>query len=268
MSMATSSFVNRVTKRASLCVLLVHCATGARGQQTSPQNAVLPAVPAEAVPAGQSGSANKLGEEITLDRVVAIVNGDLILESDVDAEQRFAAFQPFSEPEPVTRDKLIDRLIDRTLIQQQIALQPEPPITDAEVDAELSTLRKTIPSCATYHCETEAGWERFVAAQGFTMQELRDHWRTRMDVLRFIELRFRSGIVDTITQAQIDEYYQKTMLPVYAKQKATPPPEATVSDRIQEVLLQQRVNKLLDDWLTSLRAEGSVRILRPGEEAP
>jgi len=41
-----------------------------------------------------------------------------------------------------------------------------------------------------------------------------------------------------------------------------------VSDRIQEVLLQQRVNKLLDDWLTSLRAEGSVRILRPGEEAP
>jgi len=32
--------------------------------------------------------------------------------------------------------------------------------------------------------------------------------------------------------------------------------------------LQQRVNKLLDDWLTALRAQGSVRILKPGEEAP
>jgi hypothetical protein len=39
----------------------------------------------------------------SLDRVVAIVNGDLILESDVEAEERFAAFQPFSEAKPVSR---------------------------------------------------------------------------------------------------------------------------------------------------------------------
>jgi hypothetical protein len=47
-----------------------------------------------------------------------------------------------------------------------------------------------------------------------------------------------------------------------------PPAEATIADRIQEILLQQQVDKLLDDWLTSLRAQGSVRILKPGEEAP
>jgi hypothetical protein len=33
-------------------------------------------------------------------------------------------------------------------------------------------------------------------------------------------------------------------------------------------LLQQQVDKLLDDWLTSLRAEGSVKIVKPGEELP
>ena len=33
---------------------------------------------------------------VQIDRVVAIVNGDLILESDVDEERRFAAFQPYS----------------------------------------------------------------------------------------------------------------------------------------------------------------------------
>ena len=37
---------------------------------------------------------------------------------------------------------------------------------------------------------------------------------------------------------------------------------------IQEILLQQQVNKLLDDWLTALRAQGSVRMVKPGEEAP
>jgi hypothetical protein len=89
-----------------------------------------------------------------------------------------------------------------------------------------------------------------------------------MEVLRFIEERFRAGIFDTITQAQIDDYYKSTMIPAYQKQKVTPPAEATIADRIREILLQQQVNKVLDDWLTSLRAEGSVRILKPGEEAP
>ena len=98
-----------------------------------------------------------------------------------------------------------------------MALQPEPPITDAEVDAELATLRKSIPKCAAYHCETEAGWEKFVADQGFTMEELRDRWRQRMEVLRFIEERFRMGI--RIEPSEIDDYYKKTMLPVYQKEK-------------------------------------------------
>jgi hypothetical protein len=217
-------------------------------------------------PAQQPPDSTKAGQPVTLDRVVAIVNGDLILESDVDAEERFAAFQPFNEPRPVTRDQVIDRLIDRALIQQQMALQPEPPITDAQVEAQLATLRKSIPKCAAYHCETQAGWEKFAADQGFTVDEVRERWRQRMAVLRFIEDRFRMGI--RVEQADIDDYYKSTMLPVYKKENVTPPAEATIADRIQEIVLQQRVNKVLDDWLTTLRAEGSVRTLKPGEEAP
>jgi len=32
--------------------------------------------------------------------------------------------------------------------------------------------------------------------------------------------------------------------------------------------LQQRVSSLLNDWLKSLRAQGSVVVLHPGEGAP
>ena len=212
------------------------------------------------------GTGDASGAEVTLDRVVAIVNGDLILQSDVDAEQRLAAFEPFSQAKAATQDEVMERLIDRQLILQQMELQPEPPISDAEVDAQLATLRKAIPKCATYHCETDAGWEKFANDQGFTVAEVRDRWRLRMEVLRFVEQRFRMGI--RIEQAEIDDYYRTTMLPVYEKENVTPPAEATLADRIQEILLQQRVNKLLDDWLTALRAQGSVRILKPGEEAP
>ena len=206
------------------------------------------------------------GAEVTLDRVVAIVNNDLILESDVEAERRFAAFEPFSVPKAITRDQIINRLIDRRLILQQMELQPQPPVTDAEVDAEIALLRKSLPKCAIYHCETEAGWEKFVSDQGFTMQELRDRWRERMEMLRFIEERFRAGI--TISADEVDNYYKATLLPEYAKEHAPAPSEASIEDKIQEILLQQQVDKLLDDWLTALRAQGSVRVLKPGEEAP
>lgn len=202
---------------------------------------------------------------VMLDSVAVIVNGELILESDVDAERRFASFQPFSEPQP-TRDRLIERLIDRTLILQQMALQPQTPISDVQVDAKLAALRKAIPKCAAYHCETDAGWKKFVEDHGFTVEEVRERWRQRMQVLAYIEERFRMGV--TISQAQIDEYYQKTMLPAYAKEHVTPPAETAIADRVREILLQQQVDKLLDDWLTSLRAQGSVVMMKPDEEAP
>ena len=206
------------------------------------------------------------GERVVLDRVAAVVNEDLILESDLDEETRMAAFQPFSDQAAVTREQLIERLIDRALILQQIKLQPEASITDAQVDAELRVLRKNIPECVQYDCAADAGWVKFVAAQGFTVSELQERWRQRMEVLRFVEARFRMGI--RISQVEMDAYYTTTLVPAYAAEKAAPPAEAAIADRIQEVLLQQQVNKLLDDWLTSLRAQGSVRIVKPGEELP
>jgi parvulin-like peptidyl-prolyl isomerase len=213
-----------------------------------------------------TGTTSVAGERVELDRVVAVVNGDLILESDLDEEARMAAFQPFGDRTVATREQLTDRLIDRDLILQQIRLQPQVAIADTQVDAELGELRKNIPECASYNCATDAGWKMFVAAQGFTLSELRERWRQRMEVLRFVEARFRMGI--RISQAEIDTYYKTTLIPAYRAEKVTAPAEDTIADRIQEILLQQQVDKLLDDWLTSLRAEGSVKIVKPGEELP
>jgi peptidyl-prolyl cis-trans isomerase SurA len=212
-----------------------------------------------------AGQAAAPGQRVPLDRVVAVVNGDLILESDLETEQQFAAFQPFSEP-GTSRDDLVERLIDRDLILQQLRLQPESAVTDAEVEAQLATLRKGIPACAADRCETDAGWAKFLADHGVTLEELKQRWKMELEVLRFIDERFRMGI--RIQQPEIDAYYQATMVPMYRKQKAAPPAESAVAERIREILLQQRVTSLLDDWLKSLRAQGSVRVVKPGEVLP
>ncbi len=202
---------------------------------------------------------------VLLDRVVAVVNGDVVLESDVDEERRMAAFQPISSPEgSTTRDKAIERLVNRRLLLQQAKLQPEHAVTEADIDVQLDQLRKEIPACKEAHCETDAGWARFLATHGVTSNEVRAHWRERMEALQFIEVRFRSGI--RISHAEIESYYQKTMLPEYAKRKVKAPPLDALSDRIQEVLLQQQVSGLLSDWLKSLRAQGTVQIVQDGAD--
>lgn len=202
-----------------------------------------------------------------IDRIVAIVNGALILDSDVDQERRFAALLPYGEASGAyNRDAAIERLINRELILQQSQLQPGDEITMAAAAKDLDGIRKTIPKCKEYNCETQAGWDRFLATEGFTEGSLTKLWRERMEVLAFIELRFRMGV--KISQQEIETYYEKTMLPQYAAQHATPPPVRAISSRIQEVLLQQQVSSLLGDWLDSLRAQGNVVVLRPGEGAP
>lgn len=226
---------------------------GATQPTTKPQGPRMPQVPGT-----------------TVDRVVAIVNGDLVLDSDVDEELRFEAMQPYrtaaSSPERSPRDRAIERLINRDLILQQAKLQPEDAISDEQVDKELTALRKSIPECKEFHCESDEGWKKFLTARGFTPEQMRERWRQRMQVLAFIEERFRMGI--RISQADIKAYYDKTLVPEFARRGAEAPKLETVSDRIQEVLLQQQVSSLLTDWLRSLRAQGGIVVLHPGEPAP
>jgi hypothetical protein len=241
--------------RAFCCAIVAASAIAPVGvTQTHPQSSV-------------SGVAPVMGQGTVLDRILAIVNDDVILESDVDEERRFESIQPYrGSTAEFSRERAVQRLIDRTLILQQAALEPEDAISEEDLDTQLAKLRKDIPSCAEYHCETDGGWQKYLADHGFTVAEFRDRWRKRMELLRFIEVRFRNGI--RISEDEIKEYYEKTMLPEYAKQKVTPPKLETISKRIEEVLLQQQVSNLLRDWLKSLRVQGSVRIMSADEVAP
>ncbi len=236
-------------------------AQAAPQQQSTPDTVPVP----KAVP---SMMPHEPGAEI--DRIVAIVNGKVVLDSDVNEEQRFEAIQPraraVAEPGTTTRDQEIERLVDRDLILQQAKLETEENISDADVDKQITSLRKTLPDCKRFDCTTDSGWSRFLASHGFTADEFRIRWKQRMQVLAFIQERFGAGA--SVSEARVRAFYQNTMLPQYAQAHAKPAPFAAVQDRIRDVLQQQQVTNLLRDWLQSLRAQGSITILHPGEEAP
>lgn len=210
-----------------------------------------------------SESAAMHEKPMLLDRAVAVINGKVILASDVREQQRFAVFEPYSVPGgEFTTMQAMQQIVNRTLLLDQMHEQElAPPPTVREVDEQIADLRKHIPVCAGQSCETEQGWQRFLKAQGLTEVDLRAHWKQRMEILDFIRVRFRTGI--RITKPEMETYYKEQLAPEFEARKLKPPPLAQVSERIEEVLLQQHVNVLLEDYLRSLKDAGSVLILDP-----
>jgi peptidyl-prolyl cis-trans isomerase SurA len=205
---------------------------------------------------------------VVLDRVVAVVNNQAILASDIDDEIRLSVLDPGRGGlGALTRVKALDQLIGRALIQQQIRQEDlessAPP--QAEVDARLGEIRKELPACVRQNCASDEGWKTFLAVHGLTQEHVETYLRYRLEILRFIERRFRQGI--SILPQEIETYYHDTLVPQYAKGEAIPPLDA-VSARIEEILLQQRVNALFDDWLNNLRKQGEVEVLDPTLEVP
>jgi hypothetical protein len=214
---------------------------------------------------GLTQSPAQPSQAVVLDRVVAVVNNRAILDSDVDEEMRLAALSPGSAV--LTPKLALEQLISRSLIQQQIRQEDAQAASpsEAEVNARVAEIRKELPACLRLNCTSEEGWKAFLTAHGLALERVESYVRYRTEILRFIEQRFRQGI--RIAPEEIAAYYRTTLAPQYAEGEAIPPLEK-VSPRIEEILLEQQVNVLFDDWLKNLRKQGDVKVLDPALETP
>jgi peptidyl-prolyl cis-trans isomerase SurA len=213
--------------------------------------------PAASAEAPASGTA----QSITLDRVIAVVNRQVILQSDLEDEMQLSVLDPSTNGNTSdTKQQALDRLISRTLIQQQIQQEniPAAEPTTAQIAARLKEIRTDLPACVRADCASDAGWNDFLARHELSPSRVDKYLRTRLEILSFIELRFRQGI--RITPEDIETYYRDTLLPQYPSAQ-TPPPLQQVSSRIEEILLQQRVNAMFDTWLSNLRSQGQIQVL-------
>jgi hypothetical protein len=201
-----------------------------------------------------------------LDRVVAVVNNQAILWSDIANEVRFSILDPEADfAATLTPQAALQELISRTLIQQQVRqedITASQPSTE-EVQARVKEVRTELPACVRMNCSSDAGWKSFLSANGLTASQVEAYLFLRLEMIRFIEIRFRQGI--RIPQQDIEAYYRTKLTPMYAPGTRVPP-LSDVAPRIEEILLEQQVNVLFDAWLDNLRKQGDVEILDPALE--
>lgn len=205
---------------------------------------------------------------VTLDRVVAVVNHKAILASDIEDEIQLSVLDPSRAGlGELTAPRALQQLISRSLIEQQIHQDdiPSEQPSEEEVVARLKAIRTQLPTCVRHNCSSDAGWNAFLASHGLTQERVQIYLRNRLEVLRFIELRFRQGI--RISPEEISAYYREKLLPLYPAGQTVPPLDQ-VAPRIQEILLQQQVNTLFDGWLDNLRKQGEIEVLDPALDDP
>lgn len=198
-----------------------------------------------------------------VDRMVAVVNKQIILESELDqvAHVEFLLQgRPLDQLTGPEMGKVLERLIDQDLLQQQIAQAAMPDPRPEEMAAHLREVRSQIPGA-----EADEKWRAMLVAYGVTEHDVERQLLAQVKILQFIDLRFR-GLV-SVDKTAIAAYYQENLVPEMRKKGVPDPPLSEVSERIEKIVIEQRVNELLNDWLQTLRAQAHIEKLNGASPA-
>lgn len=195
-----------------------------------------------------------------IDRVVARVNGQVILLSDWDEELSFEAFEDARPPDhfsTMERQAALDRLIDRHLMREQLKLLEPVPADKSSVQSRIAEIR------AAHAAKTEASWESALQRYGLTEAELSRRVSSELNLMQSVDARLRPNI--QIDEASVASYYKEKFGSTTSQAGTTPPPEIAV--KIKQILTEQKMNDLMSAWLQSLRSEGEIRTFSPSNTA-
>jgi peptidyl-prolyl cis-trans isomerase SurA len=189
-----------------------------------------------------------------VDRIVATVNGHIILQSDWEDALRFEAFtsnRSLNQLTPEDRKASLDRLIDQELLREQMHSSESLQATAQELDQRIAEIRKQYAVA-----QNEQGWRALLERSRLTESGLRERISAEIAALRLVDARIRPAV--NIDSKSIESYYNHELLPQLRQSGAKEVPLVDVGPKIKELLTQQKMNELLLAWLQNLRAGSNI----------
>lgn len=189
-----------------------------------------------------------------IDRIVATVNDVPLLQSDLEDSIHLEAFlqqRTLASFTASDRSAVLTRMIDQELLRQQ--MQGEFTIADPDIDAQIAAIRA---QCNT--TGNNAAWHSLLANYGLDEPLLRDRLAARLTAMRFVDLRLRPNV--HIDRDAVKAYYRETLVPELQQMGAKVDPLSEVAPKIEELLSQQRMDELLNAWLSNLRSQSTIHI--------
>lgn len=131
-----------------------------------------------------------------VDRIVAVVNGEIVTYQDLLRQTRQTTGVESGPVVEQAMPQVLDAMIDEAVLRQE-AERLEVKVTDAEVDGEIRQLKAR-------RRLTEEDFAQGLRLQGLTLEQFRE--RTRQDMMRQRMLGFMVRRKVIVTQEEVDDY--------------------------------------------------------------
>ncbi|MBA4367704.1 MAG: hypothetical protein C0403_08710 [Desulfobacterium sp.] len=150
----------------------------------------------------------KTGDEVVVDRIVAIVNDDIVTLSELNeildpyAEKiRTYGYPPEKEKEMLfnAREEIVNQLIEKTLADQEIE-KAEIVVNESEIDSAVERIKKK-----NYWTDEEL--RENLANDGLTLENYRQRMKKQIQRARLLDYKVKSKII--VTNEDIGKYYQE-----------------------------------------------------------
>lgn len=183
---------------------------------------------------------DRLAAQEVVDRIVARVENDVILLSDVHGLGRY---QQLLDGKPEANSQILERLIDQWIVRTEAEVSRSPRPSEEDIERSFSRLKNSFTS--------EQEFETRKKQAGLTDQDIRDMEATQLYLSYYLESRFRPSVL--IDPKEIEDFYQSTVLPRAKARGQEPPTLEMARDSIQEALVQNGINEQAERWLKESR---------------
>jgi peptidyl-prolyl cis-trans isomerase SurA len=178
-----------------------------------------------------------------IDRILAVVDGAIIMQSDVTLAMRLTMV-PASAPDAIPA--ALEALIERRLILAEVDRYAPPDPPESEVDRHLAEIR------------TRAGakFDTTLVECGVSIEQLRRQVRDDLRMEAYLLQRFGS------TQPSDEEilaYYRDHQV-AYTKNGVVRPLD-DVRETVRAAIITEQRNATIRDWVTGLRRRANVNVL-------
>jgi hypothetical protein len=185
--------------------------------------------------------------QIVVDRIVARIEGDVLLLSDL---RELGQFQQLLGSQPEPESKRLDELIDQWIIEHEAeaALFAQP--SDADVSAEVQKLQKDLGGAQAYQAR--------LAELELSPSAARRQVKHELFYARYLEYKFRPAA--QVDAAAEQKYYDTEFAPQMAARGQKVPSLDSVRAQIHELLVQKDISARADEWLTESRKRLKIEV--------
>lgn len=202
-------------------------------------------------------------QRVRLDAFAARVNGNVILESDVEFELVVMRMDPETRKLPVPgREIILERLIDRELLLDQARKFITKQITEADVTARMDELDSKYGGSGTRR--------QFLADAGISEEFWRIRIRNLVLLEKYIDQRFRAFV--RISREDEDRYIRENAarldLGEFEDPVAAVPDNHALRTVIRQLLTETEVNERIEELLQEQRTSADISRIQTAEKTP